>query len=309
MRKDNDNSKDLGLYCVYEVYGLNTERFMNAVKKRGVTLYDIKKYSNKRLRLAVKFTESQKFFAIAEELCYNIKKVGEKGRAKQMFCLFSSLGLIIGAIAFILIAVLANDFILDINYYGSGKIYHREVQEYLSGKGVEEYKRFSDIDLAMIEDGILADNEHLSFASCTKHGNKLLIELVLSSEKVKGLNGNVYQMHSTENGVVESVKVYRGTAVVSVGDMVREGDLLVDGYAVIKDQTIKINVLASITLAVEKTYEYKLVGDDEQENAEIFALAEVGDEDIISTQVQKIPLEGEYLYKVTVKYRRVLYAG
>ena len=49
MRKDTVGRKTINgaLYTVYEVKGLNLDRLINACKKRGIDLYDIKKYSNK----------------------------------------------------------------------------------------------------------------------------------------------------------------------------------------------------------------------------------------------------------------------
>lgn len=309
MRENKKYRTDVELYCIYEINGLNLDRFINTVRKRGIDLYDVKKYSNKRMRLAVKFSLSQNFFAIAEELCYNIKKVGEKGRARPLFSLLSSFGLVIGATIFIAVAILANDIVFDVCYSGTGKIYHREVDKYLESKGVKEYSKFSDIDLMRLEDGILASNDRLSFVSCKKKGNRLMIELVLSTEKVKALDGNVYQMVSDTAGEVESVKVYRGTAVVKVGDTVKVGDLLVDGFMTVKDQTVKTNVLASVTLIVDQTEEYVLSGDDQEEKAELFALSEHFEKEIISSQVEKFQTNEGYLYRVTLKYRRALCVG
>ena len=159
-------TKGIKLHSTFEICGLNLDRFINTVKNRGIALYRIKKYSLKRMRVTVNLTDVSKFFAIAEELCYNIKKIKDGGVLYPLYSLFSSLGIIIGSILFALSAIIVNDFIFSIDYSGSGKIYQREVQEYLLSQGVQTYSRFSRLDLGKLEDGILASNEHLSFASC-----------------------------------------------------------------------------------------------------------------------------------------------
>ena len=164
------------------------------------------------------------------------------------------------------------------------------------------------MDLNSLGDKILKSNPHLSFASCKKNGNRLEIELVLSKQSQGALGGNVYELFSDEDGVVEIVKVYRGTALVSVGDAVRKGDLLVGGYAVIKEQTVKVNLLATVTLIVEREFIYTSEKDGEEETARIFAEQEI-DKEIVSGTTEKEFNGNEYVYKTTLKIRRVLFAG
>ena len=57
-------------------------------------------------------------------------------------------------------------------------------------------------------------------------------------------------------GTIEKINVYRGTALVKKGDYVKKGDLLVDGYMTIKEQVVKINVLASLSIIAEEQFVY-----------------------------------------------------
>lgn len=310
MRKNNVNRESLGLLkTTYSVEGLNLDRFINTAKKRGIALYEIKKYSNKRILVTVNFTDSRKFFAIAKELCYNIKKVRDKGKAYPLLALYRSLGVFIGMLLITGTSVFLNNYIFSFAFTGSGSVYKREVYRYLNSRGVKEYARFSDINLDELENGILAEISHLSFASCKKVGNRLVIDLALSTEKVETLKGDVYALYSDVDGVVEDIKVYRGTATVSVGSNVKTGDLLVDGVAVIKEQTVKINILASITLNCFGEYEYRSNVEGEEEKAVMFAEQKFTDREIISSNVKTENIDGEYVYSVTVQYRRVLCAG
>ena len=169
--------------------------------------------------------------------------------------------------------------------------------------------RFSNIDIERLEDGILADNPHLSFASCKKRGNRLMIELVLSEDKRGTLDDNVYSLTSDVDGIIESVKVYRGTALLAVGDTVKKGDIIVDGYAVVKEQTVKINVLAYCTVKVSTVFHYKTDKSGAEEVAVMLALSELNDKEIISYSVEVYPDGDGYDYAVTTEYRHVLRAG
>ena len=75
MRKNNFNAKVLEryYYSVFEIKGLNLDRLIETLKKRGITLYNVKKKANNRLIVTISAIDSQKLFAISKELCYNIK--------------------------------------------------------------------------------------------------------------------------------------------------------------------------------------------------------------------------------------------
>ena len=312
MRKNFIGRKSLrGVFVTYEVRGLNLDLLINTAKKKGVDLYEVKKFTNKRLIVTVSLEKSAIFFAIAKEMCYNVRKVGEKGKAYPLLLLWRSLGLVIGAVVFSAFAIFMNDFILGISFLGSGSVYKNQVQEYLTKNGVVINARFSHVDLEKLEDGILADNPHLSFVSCSKRGNTLAINMALAKENSKRLSGDVYQMISTESGIVESIKVYRGTAQVKEGDHVEKGALLVDGYAIVKEQTLKINVLASVVIRAQKQFTFTFLDENSADKAIALCKGLIGDVEDIKTDIAiKKSQDGtEYEYEVTATYKRIIYAG
>jgi len=308
LRKNQVGRKGVGgIYTVYEIRGLNLDRFLNTVKNRGVEMYDVKKQGNKKLIVSVSYFKSQKFFAIAKELCYNIKKVRDKGKGYPLLQLYRSFGMVIGALIFFITSFLFSDLIFAFSFEGSGSLYKRETEAYLYSKGVKPFTRFSSFELEELEDGILAVNPHLSFASCIKKGNRLIINTALSSEKVKTLPTDVYALYSDVDGIVESVKVYRGTAKVSAGDEVKSGQLLVEGSVLIKEQTVKINVLATVTVRVKEVVIYRSKNAEDELNATIFAEEQLSDKEILKTTVVKTQENGEYVYAVAAEYRRIIY--
>lgn len=310
MRNDFGNRKNIGgVYTVFKVTGLNQDRLINVVKKRGITLYDIKKQSNKQLIVSVSVKESKKFFAIAKELCYNVVRIKEKGLAKPFLQLMRSFSMAIGALVFSIVAFVCNDTVFAFSFSGSGSIYSADVERYLAGIGITPFVRFSSFDISKVEDGILANNKNLSFVALSKQGSKLNLELVLAESRVDVLRGDVYELLSPNDAVIESIKVYRGTAVVKKGDAVKKGDLLVGGYAIIKEQTVKINLLACVTLNVSVQYEYTSNREDDEQNAYIYALAQMGDRDVIDVKVEKQKIGSEFKYISTACYRKVIYAG
>lgn len=297
------------LYTVYEIKGFNLDRLINYVEKRGIALYDIKKTQDKTMLVTVKYKQSKNFFAITKELCYNIKKVKDKGRFYPLLYLYKNLGLVIGGLIFLALSVFSGDFVFDVSYTGTGSVCKSEIKEYLSEKGITKYARFSHIDLPELSSFILASNPRLSFVECTKQGNVLKINSVLAEGSSGKLSGTAESLVSDTDGVLENLKIYRGSARVSIGERVCKGQVLVDNLVTVKEQTVKINVLAVAYLRCEYEYVYYSESPDQESSAVIFAEENFSGGEILDTRVYTEQTVNGYAYKVKIDYRRVIAVG
>ena len=213
-------------YTVFAVEGLNRERLFNALQKKGVTLYDVKIFGPKRAEFAVDSRELKNFFAITDNLCYNIKKVGERGIAAPFAALFRRFGVLVGALLFAAF-VAASDFaVLSVDYYGSGAVYKDYAGEVLSACGVKPFAFTDDERLERAAAALLKNSDVFSFASVEKHGTRVKVNLVLSPEASGVVDTERKELVCPVDGVVESITVLRGTALVAAGDVVKKGDVL-----------------------------------------------------------------------------------
>lgn len=314
MWKNNGNRKGrlssfpLKAYCTYQIDGLNLDNLINYLVKQEIKLYNVKKVQNKRLIVSVNYVDSKKLFAIAKSLCYNIKKVKNTGRDYPLIRLYKRIGLLLGAIVFVFAVITFNDFVLSVDYVGSGSVYKAQAQEVLLKEKVHEFSRFSSIDLRKLEDQILAKNECFSFVSCQKKGSRLIVELVLSDNN-NVLTGSQEKMLAGSCGVLERIKVYRGKALFKAGDLVKKGDLLVSGYATVKDQEVFVGVIAYASILTEYTFNYV----SEQDNLEDAVLElyknEMYEENVVSEKIEKENLGEKFVYKCSLIVRREYTVG
>lgn len=289
-------------YTVFVVEGLNRERLFNALQKKGVTLYDVKIFGPKRAEFSVDSRELKNFFAITDNLCYNIKKVGERGIAAPFAALFRRFGVLVGALLFAAFVAAADFAVLSVDYYGSGAVYKDYAGEVLSACGVKPFAFTDDERLERAAAALLKNSDVFSFASVEKHGTRVKVNLVLSPEASGVVDTERKELVCPVDGVVESITVLRGTALVAAGDVVKKGDVLIGGYNEIKDTVYETYVLGSVRVISSHTAEYT-GGEGEEEKALALAAAEVGGE-IVSENVQKTPLgENKFLYTAVVEYR------
>ena len=292
------------IYDYYLVCGLNLDIFLNMLIKNGIKIKNARKKGRKKLKIGVSRVHSQKFFAITSNLCYNVKKIGEGGRYFPLLLAKKNIGAILGAIIFTFFSVAFNGVLLSIDFEGSGKAYSQQVLSYIESCGVKKGAMFSQFDLDSLADNIVANNNNLSFASCEKVGNRLKVVLIKSqTEKLKD---TFYELRAGDSGVVKELTVYRGTAVVNVGDFVSENDLLVGGYAVIKDKVVKINVIARVVLICEKEFRFFSELNNSESIAEMLAVEVVnGISEVVDIKTTKTKVKNGYEYLVKVYSQKV----
>ena len=194
------------------IKGRNLGNFINLLKNRGILLLNVKILSQNELTFCVNECDAEKIFAIGNELCYNIRVIREWGLLYPVLFLKRNLGILIGSLIFIIMVLFSNNYIFEISYSGSGNAYKNQVKNYLDGQGVKQFTKFSSIDLSKLSKDILSTNENLSFVSCQKRGNVLKIELVASDKAGDSLTGKEKSLVADADGVIEDIKVYRGTA-------------------------------------------------------------------------------------------------
>ena len=310
MRKDNGGREKLkGLYYTkFRAEGLNLDRLINRFHRNGVKIYNAKK-KERVITFTVKACDDKKVFAICNELCYNIKKVGNSGKFFPFALLYKNVGVAIGVLFFIAFAYFCSGVCLAIEFTGNGSVYSREVVEYLDGIGVKPFVTFSSFDLNVLEDRLLAENDKFSFASCERVGSRLKINLILANDKTGIQNGNITALYSNVDGIIESVKVYRGTAVLGVGDSVKKGDLIVDGYSVIKEEQVRVNVLATVSITTEHVTTMTFAEKGKESHALILAREATGSEEILAESVTCIKKGDNYEYTVRLSVRRIIIAG
>ncbi len=296
------------VYSTFLVEGLNLSNLLNKLKKEGVEVFNAKLVKAKVLSLCIKISDEQKFFAITNILCYNVKKVKNRGKFLFLYNLLRSPSLCLGVAIFIALSVCLSNFVLGFTFVGNGSRYKNQVISYLNDNGIREKAFLDKVDLDKLSSGILSRFDEFSFVSCKKNGNRLLIELVLSDNQTHIKKDGEKDLYSTVSGVVEEIKVYRGTPSVSVGDRVDEGSLLVSGYMDIKDKRVEVNALAVVTVKASKEFTYISESSEYHEEAKAFALASFNEE-ASDVFVDKSQLNGKYYYKVTIYYKRVIYTG
>lgn len=310
MRKNIGDSKRvvLPVKSTYLVSGSNHQIFLNRLKKNQITVYSAKKRGKKQLIITINNKENQKLFAITKELCYNIKKIKDGGRFYPLLYLTRNIGVFIGAILFCVGIYLSSDRIYKVNFAGSGSVYQAEVQEILTDYGVKPYARFSSFDLKKLSHDLLRESDRFSFVGIEKHGNTLRVELVLSTLPPSSLQVDETATYSKYSGVIESIKLYRGTSLVSEGDFVKVGDPLVSAYYQNGGTIVNTGALAVITIIGEEEFSINAKFED-PDIAVAMAVELLDCGEVVGYTATCQKQNEEYVYTVKLRVRYVVKSG
>jgi len=290
-------------FCTYKITGLNLDFLIEKLKRENIPLYLLKKEGKKGLIITTSKKTEKKLFAITNGLCYNVIKIGENGLFKVKEFFIKRLSLILFSLIFFVSVIIFNGVILKIEVFGSGAVKKQEIIEILKNNGVKEFL-FFNAETEKLEREILLTGD-FSFCSIEKVGNRLKINANLSKkEKVEQKS---YSLCSSVEGIIVSLKVFKGTAVKKVGDFVNKGEEIIAGYENINEEPKKVEVLGEVK--IESFFTTQFIFTRKVEDGLIFRILSEEKEDLKITSINFIELGDKYEYTVEYKSYTTLSVG
>ena len=170
------------IFTRFTVEGLNLDRLIGTLSRRGIRLYRMRKINRKTLKFSLKNEDKQKFFAIMENMCYNVTETGEYGLGMIPALLGRHPGAVLGVFLLAFSLFFGDAVMTGVQFSGSGALYAAEAERTLEECGVRPFTFFAAYDRDELE-RLLLKNPHFSFASVKKEGNRLVVELALADEE------------------------------------------------------------------------------------------------------------------------------
>ena len=238
----------------FKVIGNRLDYLLALLHSRQIPVFHADRQSEDKLCITIDFCDRNKFFAICKNMCYNKSIIGFYGLLSPLAYLMKNIGIYLGIIVFCITNTFLSDILLGVDCVGSGACFKSQTQIVAEMNGAIKYSKISSIDFKNLEKEILRTNPMLSFVSVKKQGNRLIINSILSDKQPDILSENTESLVSEYYGVVESISILRGTALVKVGDTVEKGTELVGAYLTGKeDKTYPTYILARITIISTET--------------------------------------------------------
>lgn len=237
-----------GLVLV-ELRGTSPERFLNICRSKKIPIYDISKLVTKKGTVTCAFLRLKDYKRIrpvarkSHCIPYLKKRIGFPfflHRFKSRIVFFA------GTIYFLWFVWLLSCFLFDIRISGGFLHTEDELLSYLKTQNIVCGMRRSDIDCAEIERRMRIDYPDIGWVSAELLGSKLLLRISETQAKQESTKGTEpVHLVAAADGIIEQLVIRTGRKMVSVGDVVRKGDILVSGVVpIIGDNETLVNQVA-----------------------------------------------------------------
>lgn len=218
-------------YASFEVTGGYPEKFINLSVKNNINLWDLKKekgdLSGKIIASDYKFLKK-----FAEQANSHIELKSKRGLPFITFKYKKRIGFIAGGLIFVAILWTFSMYVWSIKVAGNDTIPTQEILKTMEELGVSPGSLKYRIDVPMVEQMSMMKLNNVAWMSININGSCVNI---LIKEKVKTpeifTEGEPCNIVAREDGQIERLETYRGTPMVTVGDVVTQGQLLVSGVS------------------------------------------------------------------------------
>ena len=242
------------------VKGYYIERFINICKNNKITIWNLKRKDNIELNLNVRIKEFKEICKIAKKTGCKIKIKNKKGipfllhkykKRKIFFILLILLVLIIG---------LSSCFVWNVEIEEENGYELENIREDIEKAGLKSGVFKGKINTKEIINKIRLERKDIAWMGIELKGTNAIVKLVKSDEKPDIINEDEYcNIISDKEGIITKISVQNGTANVKVGDTVKKGDILVNGWMEGKFTGIRyVHSLAEIEAKVWYTESIKI---------------------------------------------------
>lgn len=213
----------------FTIEGLSLERLINNCVAKGIVLEAVARPSIRTIKATVASHDYPAIEAIAKEQNWNItvgKLMGLPG--VKLFAL-RRLALVIGVVVFVTGVWYMCNCLWSIDIQNAGA-YLGEVRQVLRERGVNVGRFAANLDIEELRNALEERLTGLSWVSVSKDGVRLNVYCVQGEAKAKEEGASSYgDIVASRDGIIESLRVTAGTALVKQGDAVRKGQPLIRG--------------------------------------------------------------------------------
>ncbi len=139
-------------------------------------------------------------------------------------------GLLLGGLLFLFIVLSSRGYVWRIDIVGNDRISREELIAELSEQGFELGTKISEVDFDLLHTRLLQEDRRLAWISVNMLGTHAFVELRESELPEKAPDeSQPYNLTASEDGIIESIDIYRGSKAAEVGEPIRKGELLASG--------------------------------------------------------------------------------
>ena len=218
-------------YVNIKVESYFLERFINICISKKILLWNIKREKSSILYASISVRDYKRLKGIVKKTKSKIKIESKKGlpfvlhkyRKRKIFLIF--------LVLIFLGLIVTSNFIWNIEVIGNVEVSKEEIIDVLNKEGLKIGTNKNKIDTNSIINKIRLNRDDIAWIGISLKGTNAIIEIKESDKAPEIVDEKEYcNIISNKTAIITKINVQNGTANVVVGDIVKEGDVLVAGY-------------------------------------------------------------------------------
>lgn len=217
-------------YYTIVVEGLDTESFLNYIIRNKIYVYNVNRIEKVKIQFNIDRDNYRKLKKIHRSNKFNIKVKKQTGIPFIAKRIYTYRGMVICAIISLIILMSTSQFVTDVYITAPEGIDKTALKKELYIQGVKPGIYKKSIDRKTVRDNIMSKFKQIAYVSINVKGTNIFVNITKKDESQNSEeNSNYCNIIATKDGIIEKVVPRSGEAVVEEGDIVKKGDVLVNG--------------------------------------------------------------------------------
>ncbi|MDU6985217.1 MAG: sporulation protein YqfD [Terrisporobacter othiniensis] len=217
-------------YYTIVVEGLDTESFLNYLIRNKIYVYNVNRIEKVKIQFNIDRDNYKKLKKIHRSNKFNIKVKKQTGIPFIAKRIYTYRGMVICAIISLIILMSTSQFVTDVYITAPEGIDKTALKKELYIQGVKPGIYKKSIDRKTVRDNIMSKFKQIAYVSINVKGTNIFVNITKKDESQNSEeNSNYCNIIATKDGIIEKVVPRSGEAVVEEGDIVKKGDVLVNG--------------------------------------------------------------------------------
>lgn len=245
-----------------EIKLINPDRILNIFWSRNINIYKINKKNISSIRMDIDYINYDEVCEVIKALGGKVNIIKRRGVIFYLKNISKKLSLVVGLMTFLVVIFLLSNYIWAIDINVKQNISPFEIRQHLKEMGIRPGIAKKDIVVEDIEKKLENVNSEILWLRARIEGSTLNITIEEKINPPTEWVGEYGNLVASEDGEVVKVYTYGGRSVVKQGQMVKKGDILIEGIDGKQGQEyiIKPNGIVIANTFHEKEMQLKLTG-------------------------------------------------
>ncbi|WP_297136806.1 sporulation protein YqfD [Terrisporobacter sp.] len=217
-------------YYVLTVEGIETESFLNYLIRNKIYVYNVNRINKTKIQFSINREDYKRLKKIHRSNKFDIKVKKQTGIPFIAKRIYTYRGMVVCAVISLVILMSTSLFVTDVYITAPEGIDKVALKNELYKEGVKPGVYKKSIDRKTVRDNIMGKFNDIAYVSINVKGTNIFVNITKKEESQNQEDSSNYcNIIATKDGIIEKVVARSGEALVEEGDIVKKGDVLING--------------------------------------------------------------------------------